>query len=161
MNYWGGGYTSKTETCFMKNCQPSLVDVILTNQPRLCFGVLNFGCGISDWHNMIGVAVRGAAVRDQKQKTKYRSFKDFYQKEFNEDVDRVPFLAAYVFDDVDDMYWEHERQLTDVIDKHAPVKERVVKLRKPAYMNGNLRRAIYQMHWLGANSTYDLMSRSV
>ena len=58
----------KTATCFMKNCQPSLVDVILTNQSRLCFGALNFGCGISDWHNMIGVAVRGAAVREQKQK---------------------------------------------------------------------------------------------
>ena len=111
----------------MKNCQPSLVDVILTNQPRLCFGALNFGFGISDWHNMIGVAVRGAAVRVQKQKTKYRSFKDFYQKEFNEDVGQVPFHAAYVFDDVDDMYWEHEKQLTDVIDKHAPVKERVIK----------------------------------
>ena len=67
----------KSATCFMKNCQPSLVDVILTNQPRLCFGALNFGCGISDWHNMIGVAVRGTAVRDQKQKTKYRSFKNF------------------------------------------------------------------------------------
>ena len=70
----------KTETCFMKNGQPSLVDDILTNQPRLCFGALNFGCGISDWHNMIGVAVRGAAVRDQKQKTKYRSFKDLIKK---------------------------------------------------------------------------------
>ena len=75
-----------------------------TNQPRLCFGALSFGCGISDWHNMIGVAVRIAAVRDQKQKTKYRSFKDFDQKEFNDDVGRVPFHAAYVFNDVDDIY---------------------------------------------------------
>ena len=48
----------KAATCFMKNCVPSLVDVILTNQPRLCFNALNFGCCISDWHNMIGVAIR-------------------------------------------------------------------------------------------------------
>ena len=27
----------KSATCYMKNCVPSLVDVILTNQPRLCF----------------------------------------------------------------------------------------------------------------------------
>ena len=63
--------------------------LILTNQSRLCFGALNFGCGISDWHNMIGVAVRGAAVREQKQKTKYRSFKNFDPNEFNEDVGQV------------------------------------------------------------------------
>ena len=72
----------------MKNCQPSLVYVILANQSLLCFGALNFGCGISDWHNMIGVAVRGAAVREQKQKknkkqNKYTSFKNFDQNVFN------------------------------------------------------------------------------
>ena len=33
----------KVATCFMKNCVPSLVDVVLTNQPRLCFNALNFG----------------------------------------------------------------------------------------------------------------------
>ena len=57
----------KTATYFMKNCQPSLVDVILTNQSRLCFGALNFWWGISNWYNMIGVAVRGVSVREQKQ----------------------------------------------------------------------------------------------
>ena len=135
----------KTATCFMKNCQPSLVDVILTN---LCFGALNFGCGISDWHKMIGVAVRGAEVREQKQKTKYRSFKNYDPNEFNEDVSQVPFHAAYVFDDIDDIYWAHERLLTDIIDKHAPVKERVLKSRRPAFMNGDLRRAVYKKKML-------------
>ena len=67
----------KSATCYMKNCVPSLVDVILTNQPRLCFNSLNFGCGISDWHNVVGVAIRGAAARVEEQRTKYRSFKKF------------------------------------------------------------------------------------
>ena len=58
---------------------------------------------------MIGVAVRGAAVREQKQKTKYRSFKNFDQNEFNEDVGQVPFHAAYVFDNIDDIYWAINR----------------------------------------------------
>ena len=75
----------------MESCQLSLVDVILTNQPRLCFGALSFGCGVNDWHNVIGVAVRDTAVRDQKQKTKYRSLKTFDQKEFNDNVGGAPF----------------------------------------------------------------------
>ena len=49
----------KPAICFMKNCNPSLVDVILTNKPRFCFNAVNFGCGISDWHNLIGVVVKG------------------------------------------------------------------------------------------------------
>ena len=138
----------KSATCYMKNCVPSLVDVILTNQPRPCFNSLNFGCGISFWHNMVGVAIRGAAARMEEQRTKYRSFKNFDQNVFNGDVGRIPFHAAYVFDDVDDIYWAHERMLTEVINEHAPIKERKLKAKKPAFMNGDLRRAIYKKHML-------------
>ena len=38
--------------------------------------------------------------------------------------------------------------LTDVIDEHAPIKEWVTKERKHAYMNGNLRRAVFKKHML-------------
>ena len=61
----------------MKNCVPSLVDVVLTNQRRLCFNALSFGCGINDWYNMFGVAIRGAAVRVETQSAKYISYKNF------------------------------------------------------------------------------------
>ena len=65
----------KSPTCFMKNCIPSLVDVILTNQPQYCFNVINFACGISDWQDMIIIVVKGATARNEKLKSKYRSFK--------------------------------------------------------------------------------------
>ena len=117
----------KAATCFIKNCVPSLVDVVLTNQPRLCFNALNFGCGISDWYNMIGVAIRGAAARVETQSTKYRSYKNFDQGAFNDDVGRIPFHAAYAFEDIDDIYWAHERLLSEVVDIHAPIKERKIK----------------------------------
>ena len=51
----------------MKHCTPSLVDVFLTNKPNFCFNVLNSGCGISDWHNLIGVVVKGATARVEKK----------------------------------------------------------------------------------------------
>ena len=109
----------------MKHCTPSLVDVFLTNKTNFCFNVLNFGCGISDWHNLIGVVVKGATAKVDKKRTKYRSYKNFEEAEFSEDVVRIPFHATYVFDDIDDVCWAHERLLTDVIDEHAPIKERV------------------------------------
>ena len=138
----------KSATCFMKNCNPSLVDIILTNKPRFCFNAVNFACGISDWHNLIGVVVKGATARVEKRRINYRSYKNFEEKEFSDDVGLIPFHAAYVFDDVDDIYWAHELLLTDVINEHAPIKERVTKVRKPAYMNGNLRRAVFKKHML-------------
>ena len=90
----------KSPTCYMKNCIPSLVDVILTNQPQYCFNAINFGCGISDWHNMIGIVVKGATARNEKLKMKYRSFKHFDAAQFSTDVSKIPFHAALVFDDV-------------------------------------------------------------
>ena len=42
----------------------------------------------------------------------------------------MPFQAAYIVDDIDDVYWAHERLLTDIINEHAPVKERVTKAKK-------------------------------
>ena len=127
----------------MKNCTPSLVDVFLTNKPNFCFNVLIFGCGVSDWHNLIGVVVKGVAKR-----TKYQSYKKFDETGFGEDVGQIPFQAAYVFDDIDDVYWAHKWLLTDIINEHAPVKERVTKAKKPAYMNGNLRRAAFKERML-------------
>ena len=126
----------KSATCFMKNCNLSLVDIILTNKPRFCFNAVNFGCGISDWHNLIGVVVKGATARVEKRCIKYRSYKRFEEKEFSDDVGRIPFDAAY------------ELLPTDIINEHAPIKEQVTKVRKPAYMNGNLRRAVFKKHML-------------
>ena len=54
----------------------------------------------------------------------------------------MPFQAAYVFDEADDIYWAHVWLLNDFINLHAPVKERISKPEKPAYVNGNLRRAV-------------------
>ena len=127
----------------MKNCVPSLVDVILTNQPRFCFNAVNFSCGVSDWHNMIGVAVRDTAAKSEKRRTKYRGFKNFDQQAFNADVSQIPFHVAYVFEDVDDIYWAHEKLLSSIIDEHALLKERSSRVHKPAFMNGDLRRAIH------------------
>ena len=47
----------KAATCVMKNCKLSFVDVLLTSRLQFCFGALNFVYSVSDWHNMIGVAI--------------------------------------------------------------------------------------------------------
>ena len=43
----------KELTCFKKECNPSLVDTILTNKSKSCFKSLNFNTGVSDCHHLI------------------------------------------------------------------------------------------------------------
>ena len=56
----------------------------------------------------------------------------------------IPFQAAYVFDDVDDIYWAHEVLLTDILNEHAPVKEKYVKTKVCPFINTKLRKASYK-----------------
>ena len=120
----------KKATCFTKNAPPSLLGVILTNRPTLLFNVTNFACGISDWHNLVSVVIKGAASPPKKRKIVSRSYKNFDEEAFSEAVDVVPFNVAYVFEDVDDIYWAHESLLADILDEHAHVKEKSVRALK-------------------------------
>ena len=65
----------KQATCFMKNYKESLLDVILTNNKKLCMQALNFATSISDCHNMISTIINNITPRNEKQKIKRRSFK--------------------------------------------------------------------------------------
>ena len=56
----------------------------------------------------------------------------------------IPFDVAYVFDDVDDIYWAHEVLITDVLNDHAPVKEKTVKTKQTQFMNPKLRKAVFK-----------------
>ena len=113
-------------------------NLIFTNRPSLLFNITNFTCGISDWHNMISCVIKGAAPPPNKLKIKCCSYKHFDEKVFNEAVGVIPFDVAYVFDDMDDIYWVHEVLLTDVLNEHALIKEKTVKSKQTPYMNSKL-----------------------
>ena len=105
------------------------------------FNLTNFACGISDWHNLVSVVIKGAAPPPKKRKIISRSYKNFDEEAFSEAVGVIPFHVAYVFEDVDDIYWAHESLLTDVLDEHAPVKEKSVRTKQCPFMNAKLRKA--------------------
>ena len=55
-----------------------------------------------------------------------------------------PRLTLHMFDDVDDIYWAHEVLLTDLLNEHAPIKEKRVKSQRCPFINSNLRKAAYK-----------------
>ena len=52
----------------MKDYNPSLLDVILTNSESLFIKTFNFGIGISDWHNMISTVITNQIPKNEKYK---------------------------------------------------------------------------------------------
>ena len=47
----------------------------------------------------------------------FRSVKNYSAAEFNEELSRVPFHIAHIFDDMDDICWAHETLLREVLDE--------------------------------------------
>ena len=92
---------------------------------------------------MISCVIKGAALPPNKRKIKCRSYKHFDEKVFSGAVGVIPFDVAYVFDDVDDIYWAHEVLLVDVLNDHAPIKEKPVKTKQTPFMHSKRRKAVF------------------
>jgi hypothetical protein len=112
----------KGPTCFTRNADPTLNDVILRNTSHSCCNTTNSPSGLSDVHNLISRQIRGTLDKSNNESIFCRSFKRFDSEQFLDDLGRVPFHVAHVFDDIDDVY-SIERLLTEVIDEHIiPLK---------------------------------------
>ena len=93
---------------------------------------------------MIATVFKENSVSDKRQKVTFRSFKKFCEADFVQDLERAPMHIADIFDDVDDSYWANETLLREVVDEHAPQKQKYPKNDVPPFMNSELRRAIYK-----------------
>ena len=73
---------------FTKGAPATLNDVILTNRSTFCQNIQNFNCGLSDVHNIISVQIKGTISRINKKFVEYRSFKNFDQEFFLNDLEQ-------------------------------------------------------------------------
>ena len=96
-------------------------------------------CIESDVHQMVCFSTKFNAPRPASVIT-YRSYTNFNREQFLCDLASAPFHAAQVFDTVDDAYWFSESLLLDVVNKHVPLKKRVIKQKRIPYMNSTLRK---------------------
>ena len=134
----------KRPTCFTKIADPTLNDVILTNSPNNCMNVLNFNCGISDVHNLISVQIKGNINPAKKSFKTYRSFKNFSEENFVNDLMKSDLDKITEIEDVDEAYNKFEEVMVNTIDEHAPMKKRKSISQPAPFMNKTLRSAVYK-----------------
>ena len=127
----------KTATSFKG--KPSLIDVILTNKPSLFHSSNSSECGLSDDHHIVYTLKRGRINLPKPRWIAYHSYKTYKEDAFLQDMAQAPLHVCQVFDDPDDVNWAYTKMITDVIDRHAPLKRKSGRKRP---INTTYRKAI-------------------
>ena len=104
---------------------------------------MNYDFCLSDFHNIIGSATRRYAPARKPYQIKYRSFKNFDEIAYTNDISAAPFHVAEIFDDVNDIAWFTSTLIAEITDIHAPIKTKWVKCKSVPFMNSKLRKAMF------------------
>jgi len=94
-----------------------------------------------DYHTLEKISHSGKRISPE---TKYRSYKNFDNEKFIDDLRSVNFENLTSVDDVNKAYSNFQSAFVDVIDKHIPMKKRRSIITPAPYMNKELRGAIYK-----------------
>jgi len=84
----------------------------------------------------------------KKQKICCRSYKNFDENSYQNDLSTAPFHVSEIFDCVDDSYWFCQELMLEVMNRHAPTKTKVITHSQVPYMNCKLRKSINVKHML-------------
>ena len=129
-----------TKTCFTKS-HSSSIDVILTNKPRSFLKTSVFETGLSDFHGLVITLMKAVAARLKPKLIRYRSYKRFDPKKFLQDVKNAPFENHT--NNPDKSYDNMTSIFRNLVEKHAPLKSKVLRGNSAPFMTPELNRAIY------------------
>ncbi|KXJ08855.1 hypothetical protein AC249_AIPGENE14729 [Exaiptasia diaphana] len=114
----------------------SIVDSLLHGLDILITGDLNIDMLVNSYDRKLLEDLRDLSttltlkLKTPKEKPRYitaRNYKTYNSKNFNNDIDNVPFHITEIFDEIDDKLNAYNLLFTQVLDVHAPVK--VMKIR--------------------------------
>ena len=119
----------------------TLLDVILTTHPqRFCY-TTTLQLGISD-HDMVVTIRKWKLPKPPPKLISYRSMKRFDTDIFLQDLNSVPWDCAFIHDDINDIWATWYKLFTEVIDRHAPLKKKLVRGNAVSWMTPKIIQAI-------------------
>ena len=130
----------KEKTCFTKN-HASSIDVFLTNRPRLFQKTCVFETGLRDYHGLVVTLLKAQVPRLKAERIMYRCYKNFTENEFLSDVRLANFEIDHL--SVDDAYEHITKTFRAIVDKHAPLKTKILRGNTAPFMNRDLSTGIY------------------
>ena len=80
--------------------------------------------------------------KSRPKQISYRSFRELDDNSFQTDLSYITFHVAEVFDHIDDVAWVTTKLLTDIVDEHIPIKQKIVRSKPLSYMTNKLNKCI-------------------
>ena len=143
------------KTCFKSTNNSSCIDLFVTNSPRSFQDTITFASGLSDFHNMILTILNSTFPKVRPKQIVYRKFKNFDLNNFKNEIRTKMQLI--------DQYETFEEEFLKVLNKHAPLKKKFIRVNHAPYMTKNLRKAIMKRSQLEnmyiSNSTVENMNK--
>ena len=123
----------KENTCFKSAENPSCVDLFLTNCSTSFQHTYVISSGISG-HKMIITVLKTTFKKAKPKEIIYRSYKNLDKCVFTNDLKHKVLNC--------ENYTEFESRFLEVLNRHAPLKKRLVRANEVPYMTKALRKAI-------------------
>ena len=122
-------------TCYKSLVNPRCIDLFITNNPRSFQNtdVLNIGC--SDFHKLTITVLKTKFQKLKPKEVTYRNYKNFDQELFKNELSNTIGQSNKTYAEFEDVF------LT-ILEKHAPLKTKIIRGNHAPYMNKALRKAI-------------------
>jgi len=127
----------KEPTCFKNPNNPSSIDVMLTNRKLNFKSPMTIETGLSDHHKMTTSILKVFFKKREPVKINYRSFKDFNEMNFKNDLKN----SLQNCNQRTIQYDEFKNIFIKVLNTHAPTKQRVMRGNNQPFMNKVLSKA--------------------
>ena len=129
----------KEPTCFKNRNNPTCIDLMLTNREKKFQNSSTIECGLSDFHKMTITVLKTTFHKLPPTLINYRNYSKFNDEHFRLE------LSNELFDNCDLNNITYEKFIEiflNVLNKHAPLKTKLVRANNVPFMNKHLRKHI-------------------
>ena len=126
----------KDRTCFKSIENPSCIDLFLTNSYLSFQNTTTVAIGLSDFHKMVLTVMKSTFPKAKPKVIQYRDYKNFISQNFRMEI------KVRLQNEVVATYSKFEEVFLEVLNKHAPLKNKIVRANEKPYMTKSLRKAI-------------------
>ena len=130
----------KSDTCFTNN-HKSTIDLFLRNKPCSFQFTSVTETGLSDYQRLITTFMKSYFSRLKPKIIHYRNFKRFDEQKFIDDIKKADF--SFETDDPNENYSALTNTFSLIVEKHAPLKKKIVRGNHAPFITKDLRKAIY------------------
>ena len=101
-----------------------------------------FEIGLSDFHKIVVTCFKNTHEKNQPTNIQHRSYKNFDRDAFLCDLQAAPFEEAHSSPNSELAYEKFQMLYSEVVDKHAPLKHRILRGNQALFMTKDLSKQI-------------------